>query len=198
VAPQGLRSPGVVQYLGIPWDGQLQRYRFGKNVAIIDEIAVPRGTEDFTITATITPRRSKQIAFGRYAVLLFRRQSDEAAPLALYLGYDDFESRFEFSLGAELGLEAEFDDFRANVPVTFKFIRQRFTLMILANGTMIGIDTDMELFNFDDSLAFPIEIGPPIYPTNRPQEIAEVLSAMDADVSDISISDIAEIPPMAM
>jgi len=203
VAPQGLRTPGLVQHLGIPWDGQLQRYRFGNNVAIIDGIATPRGTGDFTVTATITPRRNGQIAFARYAALLFRRQSNITRPIALYVGYDQLRRRFEFFLGGTLDLGSvtqgdnfEFDNFRANVPVTVRFIRQGFNLTVFANETMIRSSTGTVTFDFDNSLAFPLEIGPPTFPTNS-TEAEDILSGMDADVSDIAISDTAEVPPMA-
>jgi len=204
VAPQGLRTPGRVQHLGIPWDGQLQRYKFGTNVAIIDGVSTPRGTGDFTVTATITPRRDGQISFARYAVLLFRRQSNITRPMALYVGYDQSIRQFEFFLGGTLdftsvdqGASGEFDDFRANVPVTVRFIRQGVNISIFANETMIGNNAeDVPLFDFDNSLAFPLEIGPAIFPINS-TEAEDILVAMDADVSDIAISDTAEVPPMA-
>lgn len=202
VAPQGLRTPGKIQHLGIPWDGQLQRYKFGNNVALIDGISGLRGTTDFTVTATITPRRDGQIALGRFAALLFRRQSDVERPIAIYLGYDNLSRQFDFFLGANFslqnasqGISPRFDEFRANVSVTIKFIRQGVNLVVFANDTQIGNSTANETFNFGRSLAFPIEIGPPIFPTNSP-EIEDILRSMDADVSDISISDIAEVPPM--
>jgi len=203
VAPQGLQTPGLITYFGIPWDGQLQRYRCGSNAAKVDGIAMPRGTDDFTVTATITPRRDGQIAFGRYATLLFRRQSDVNYPIALYIGYDSDLRHFEFYIAATAnlsnsveGITPEYDNFRAKVPVTFKFIRQRSFLIMLANDTVIQNDSfEEEIFNLDNSLGFPIEIGPPTFPITN-TELEDILSAMDADVSDIAISDSAEIPPM--
>jgi len=95
------------------------------------------------------------------------------------------------------GASGEFDDFRANVPVTVRFIRQGVNISIFANETMIGNNAEyVPLFDFDNSLAFPLEIGPPIFPINS-TEAEDILVAMDADVSDIAISDTAEVPPMA-
>jgi len=66
---------------------------------------------------------------------------------------------------------------------------------MLANDTVISNGSFAEDVNLDNSLAFPIEIGPPTFPTTN-TELEDILSAMDADVSDIAISDSAEIPPM--
>jgi len=191
----GLQTPGRVQYLGIPWDGQLQRYKFRENVAIIDGIPFPRGTNDFTVTATITPRRDGQIAVGRFAVLLYRLNNDVERPVALYLGYDDQVRVFQFFLGTDLeqedavqGIFARYEDFRANVSVTVKFIRQGLNLTVVANDTVVGRGRSRTIFNFDSSLSFPIVIGPPTFPTTS-TNLRNILTAMDADVSDIAISD---------
>jgi len=203
VAPQGLQTPGRIQYLGIPWDGQLQRYKCGENVAIIDGMPFPRGTNDFTVTATITPRRDGQIAVGRFAVLLYRLNNDVERPVALYFGYDDTFRNFDVFLGTDLeqvsnvqGIFARYEDFRANVSVTVKFIRQGRNFTVVANDTVLAHDTEPEIFSFNNSLSFPIVFGPPTFPTTS-TNLQNILTAMDADVSDIAISDIAYVPQMA-
>jgi len=201
VAPQGLRTPGRIQYLGIPWDGQLQRYKFGNRVAQLDELPIPRGTSDFTITATITPRRDDGVGFGRFPVILLRRQADVQIPIALYLGFDDEQNTIDFIFGFDgdnFAQDLAQGDviWQANVPVTFTCIRQSRTLLIFSNSTMLSNTTFDGIFNLDASLAFPLEIGPVILPIN-PEAVPDILSALDADVSDLSISDTADIPGMA-
>jgi len=199
VAPPGFRTPGRIQYLGIPWDGQLQRYKFGDRVAQLDELPFPRGTSDFTITATITPRRDDGVGFGRFSIILLRRQADVQGPIALYLGFDDLRNSIDFLFG--LDIDNNFSEetargnvvWQANVPVTFTCIRQSRTLLIFSNSTMLSNTTAGGIFNLDASLAFPLEIGP----VTLPEDTNNILNALNADVSDLSISDTADIPGMA-
>jgi len=94
VAPQGLRTPGRIQHLDMPWDGQLQRYRFGDRVARVDGLAVPRGRDNLTITATLTPRRDGGVGYGQiWSVLALRFNADPEFIFGIFLGFADSGDR---------------------------------------------------------------------------------------------------------
>jgi len=118
VAPQGLRTPGRIQHLDMPWDGQLQRYRFGGRVARIDGLAVPRGRDNLTITATLTPRRDGRVSYDqRISILALRYNADPKFIYGIFLGFserpDSDSTDIYFILGADItispiGLVAQF------------------------------------------------------------------------------------------
>jgi len=203
VSPQGLRIPNRIQYLDMPWDGQLQRYKVGTRVATLDGLAVPRGTSDFTITVTVTPRRDNGIGVGDLSTLLYRFTNNSQFPVGLSVAFNDNENdpatRLDFAVGADIDISDGdivcFNNFRfrANVSVTFRFIRQSRTLFMFANDTQLGNTTVDEIFDLDSTLAFPLVIGPVIFPV--PGAGARVLlSAVDADLSDLMISETADFP----
>jgi len=200
VAPQGLRTPGRIQHLDMPWDGQLQRYRFGDRVARVDGLAVPRGRDNLTITATLTPRRDGGVGYGQiWSVLALRFNADPEFIFGIFLGFADSGDRTDifFILGTDVGLTPEglvaSFNFFANVSVKLTFIRQGTAMFTYANGALLANTTTEEIFDLDSTLAFPLEIGSITIPNDNSGN--EILTALNADVSDLSISDTADFPP---
>jgi len=200
VAPQGLMTPGRVQYLSIPWDGQRQGYQFGTTTAFVD-LPFPRGNASFTVSATITPRGNTPLCEREFATLMLRRNNDTEIFVAMWIG---FECVYDGSIEVSVGFEcATFCDIfriadvteliRPNTPVTFVFVREGASLFIFANNTLIESDTEVDVFDMSNSLVFPMEIGQPIYPT--PDEDSDlVVMPLAADVSDIRITETADFP----
>jgi len=197
VAPQGLATPGRIQYLGIPWDGQLRRYRFGMHTALID-VPLPAGIDDFTIAATITPLFDNRTAFESRSVgaLMQRRDNNTVQPYALFIGFDDTARAVQFLTPSSF-LTAPYGSFiRANMPVEFLFIRSGTTHFIYGNGTLLA-SMEANAYNLDDSLQFPLEVGLRIFrnidgSTSDASDDAHV--ALNAYVSDMSISRTADVP----
>jgi len=201
LAPQGLKTPGRVQYLDLPWDPEEQRYEIGQRRVLFEELAFPRGTGNFTIEATFTPRRPNRIGISYRAVFLFRR--DATRRLALYLGFtEDGSILFELGNGTSASsLSARYgaQEFRVNVSFNVKWIRQGGNMFIYANNTQIGNLTDQPIFDLDPSLAFPLEMGPVLFPNEdiRPSDFADPeynVVPLDAYVSNISMSSTADFP----
>jgi len=206
VAPQGLKTPGRVQYVDAPWDPIAQRYQFRDRAIQMYQPPIILGTDDFTVTVTITPRKNFSIGVQEEnsgTRSFYHRLSSNG--LGFRFGFADFHLIDAIFVEMDLvGPTAVANStctkqlvsglvtpgWRQGVPVNFKWVRQNFSLFIFANDTQIVNRTENCILDVDTGLGLsvPFEIGPLF---NHEKDVV----AVDAYASDLSFLNTVEFPP---
>jgi len=213
LAPHGLRTPGQVHYLDLPWDPQTKRYECGQHVARLNGLDVLRGMSNFTVKATIIPRRDDVIAVTEYAAVLQRRNGSEET--GLYIGFQDdistetdrngtlqrfVENSIEFIIGVnpQNYFRVRYDGlWRANIPQTFTWIHQQGDMFVYLNSTLLDVLRGLPVRDLNTPMADPLEICPVFYPNTPDRDFDDIIVPLDGFISDIRISNTVDFPTMS-
>lgn len=208
IAPQGLQTPGLVQYIDCPWDPIRQQYRFKSRAVKMYRSPIILGTRDFTVTVTIIPSKNMSVGVHDTGNRIFYQRMDGAGN-GFSFGFYDLGPPTNTTNVITLELTAPpvhqpnvnpplhqrmvgtlSPGWRQGVPVTVRWIRRNFSLYIFTNQTQIAHMTYDRVLDVDSGFdsSVPFEIGPIFSHVGR-------LVAVDAYASDLSVSTMTASPP---